>query len=293
MSKSLWTKIKDFKWGYLLFAILFAGAGICFLSFGENAIKGVKIGIGATAVVFSGIYIALTLANKERGFRFWARMVMAGTAVAAGIFFMIPINGAYAYIVMLAGLYLIIDGSFKLQTAALSKRYRSAFWWIMLALAAATITLGAVMLRRQFDFETELLAASRLLGVGLLIDGVQNLLSIGYLTYIERKTRQEVIDDLRTEGMIATVLDGDTALSKKEERARKKAEKKAARLAKGHAGAIDTTAPVEVAVKCEEEPQTAEAPSASDAPETAVAEPVDISAEPEKSAARGETDARE
>ncbi|MGM9608597.1 MAG: HdeD family acid-resistance protein, partial [Eubacteriales bacterium] len=269
MSKSLWTKIKDFKWGYLLFAILFAGAGICFLSFRENALRGVKIGIGATAVVFSVIYIALTCANKERGFRFWARMVMAGTAFIAGLFFAISKESAYGYIVMIAGLYLIIDGSFKLQTAVLSKRYRSAFWWIMLALAAASITLGAVMLRRQFDFETELLAASRLLGVGLLIDGVQNLLSIGYLTYIERKTRQEVIDDLRTEGMIATVLDGDTALSKKEERARKKAEKKAARLAKGHAGAIDTTAPVEVTVKCEEEPQPAEAPSVSDTPETA------------------------
>ena len=290
MSKSLWTKIKDFKWGYLLFAILFAGAGICFLSFGENAIKGVKIGIGATAVVFSGIYIALTLANKGRGFRFWARMVMAGTAIAAGIFFMIPINGAYAYIVMIAGLYLIIDGSFKLQTAVLSKRYRSAFWWIMLALAAATITLGAVMLRRQFDFETELLAASRLLGVGLLIDGVQNLLSIGYLTYIECKTRQEVIEDLRTEGMIATVLDGDTALSKKEEHARKKAEKKAARLSKGHAGVIETTAPAEVAVSHEEEPQPAEEPPASDTRET---EHETVGAEPKKSAAPGDTDGNE
>lgn len=290
MSKSLWTKIKDFKWGYLLFAILFAGAGICFLSFGENAIKGVKIGIGATAVVFSGIYIALTLANKERGFRFWARMVMAGTAIAAGIFFMIPIDGAYAYIVMIAGLYLIIDGSFKLQTAALSKRYRSVFWWIMLALAAASITLGAVMLRREFDFGTELLAASRLLGVGLLIDGIQNLLSIGYLTYIERKTRQEVIEDLRTEGMITTVLDGDTALSKKEERARKKAEKKAARLAGRHAGEIDTTASVEVTVSHEEEPQPAEGPSASDAPETAAAKPENFIAEPKKSATPGDTD---
>ena len=148
------------------------------------------------------------------------------------------------------------------------------------------------MRRRQFASD-ELLAASRLLGVGLLIDGVQNLLSIGSLTYIERKTRQEVIDDLRTEGMITTVLDGDTALSKKEERARKKAEKKAARLAKGHAGEIDTTAPVEVTVSHEEEPQPAEAPSASDAPETAVADPAVLSAEPEKPAALGDIDRNE
>lgn len=225
--------IKNFKWGYLLFAILFAGAGLAFLSFPEDALRGVRIGIGVTAVVFAGIYIALTLANEARGFRFWAKMVLGGVAVVAGGFMIFSSDGAYAYLTAIAGLYLIIDGSFKLQTAILSKRYRSAVWWIMLVLAAGAISLGAVLLRTPFDFTEELAKASNVLGIGLLIDGVQNLLSIGYLYFVEHKTRATLVEDLRAEGSLVTVLDEETdgAPRGKLTRAEKRARREAAREA--------------------------------------------------------------
>lgn len=205
--KKLWQKIKNFKWGYLLFAILFTAAGLCFLSFPEDALKGVRIGIGVTAIVFAVAFIALTLANEERGFRFWAKMVLGGVAAICGGFMIFSPQGAFSYLTFVAGIYLMIDGSFKLQTAILSKRYRSAVWWIMLVLAAASISFGTVLVRVQFDFAEELAKVSKIIGIALMIDGIQNLLSIGYLYFVEHKTRETLREDLRAKGELVTVLD--------------------------------------------------------------------------------------
>lgn len=211
--KKLWQKIKNFKWGYLLFAILFTAAGLCFLSFPEDALKGVRIGIGVTAIVFAVAFIALTLANEERGFRFWAKMVLGGVAVICGGFMIFSPQGAFSYLTFVAGIYLMIDGSFKLQTAILSKRYRSAVWWIMLVLAAASISFGTVLVRVRFDFAEELAKVSKIIGIALMIDGIQNLLSIGYLYFVEHKTRETLREDLRAKGELVTVLDDGVSAS--------------------------------------------------------------------------------
>ena len=211
--KKLWQKIKNFKWGYLLFAILFTAAGLCFLSFPEDALKGVRIGIGVTAIVFAVAFIALTLANEERGFRFWAKMVLGGVAAICGGFMIFSPQGAFSYLTFVAGIYLMIDGSFKLQTAILSKRYRSAVWWIMLVLAAASISFGTVLVRVRFDFAEELAKVSKIIGIALMIDGIQNLLSIGYLYFVEHKTRETLREDLRAKGELVTVLDDGVSAS--------------------------------------------------------------------------------
>lgn len=209
--KKLWQKIKNFKWGYLLFAILFTAGGLCFLSFPEDALKGVRIGIGVTAIVFAVFFMALTLANEERGFRFWAKMVLGGVAAVCGGFMIFSRQGAFEYLTFIAGIYLMIDGAFKLQTAILSKRYRSALWWIMLVLAAAAISFGTALIRVRFDFAEELVKVSKIIGIAFMIDGIQNLLSIGYLYYVEHKTRESLREDLRARGELVTVLDDGTA----------------------------------------------------------------------------------
>ena len=281
--KKLWQKIKNFKWGYLLFAILFTAAGLCFLSFPEDALKGVRIGIGVTAIVFAVAFLALTLANEERGFRFWAKMVLGGVAAICGGFMIFSPQGAFSYLTFVAGIYLMIDGSFKLQTAILSKRYRSAVWWIMLVLAAASISFGTVLVRVQFDFAEELAKVSKIIGIALMIDGIQNLLSIGYLYFVEHKTRETLREDLRAKGELVTVLDDGVSASTSqnapaesdpESKPMTRAEKRAAKRQKKQAAitaapeTIDMTAgtPDTVAEEQPEPYETIVAESESDEP---------------------------
>ena len=209
--KKLWEKIKNFGWGYLLFALLFVGAGVLFLSFPDRALNGVRVAIGITALVFAAVYVALTLAKRGRGFGFWCRMILGGFCIVCGGFMCFAREGAFSYLIFACGLVLLIDGAFKLQTAILSKRYRSWHWWVMLALAVSTLVFGAILVRKQFDLSSEEVLAARLLGIGLLLDGVANLLSIGYLLKIEKGKRREVEDQLRAEGLLPEILPADPA----------------------------------------------------------------------------------
>ena len=99
--------------------------------------KGILILMLAMSLVFAVIYLALTLSKKERGVGFLCRMLLGGLCVLSGGFMCFAKQGAFSYLIFAAGILLLVDGSFKLQTAILSKRYRSWFWWVMLSLAVA------------------------------------------------------------------------------------------------------------------------------------------------------------
>ena len=211
-------KIKNFKWGYLLFALLFLCGGIAFLAFPEEGLKVVKMVIGIMAIVFAVIHIALTLAKKERGGSFWARIVMGGLCAICGGFVIFVRDAAIDYLLTAFGIALMIDASFKLQTAIQSKRYKSPLWWVMLTIAVSVLACGIILMKNNFDFSVTdealvevYVKASRLLGIALALDGLGNLLSIGYLYRVERGVKREVIEELQAEGKMPLFLDNDKA----------------------------------------------------------------------------------
>ncbi len=221
-----------FKWAYLLFAIMFLAAGVGFIGYPKQATDGVCIAVGIVAVLFSVFAMVMCLSGKKRGVRFWAQMITTGLGIVTGIVVIIlscnDLGAAvFRVLILILAVYMIIDGSFKLQTAILSRRYRSWLWWVLLVLVIAAIGLGVFALYHGANLETlieeslpqynedgeEIKAGSyiisRLVGISFIIDGILNFLSIIFLYKIEREQRNEVIRELEEEGRIAVVEDAD------------------------------------------------------------------------------------
>ena len=208
--------LKNFKWGYLLFALLFLGAGIAFIAFPEQGLKVVKLVIGIVAIVFAGIYIALTIAKKERGIAFWSSIVMGVVCIICGGLVILVNSLLLEYLLTAFGIVLMVDASFKLQTAMMSKRYKSPLWWVLLSLAAATLVFGILLMKGKYDFSKaeeelvlELTRASRTLGIGLVLDGLANFFSIILLYAVEKGTKQAVIESLQAEGKMPLFLENE------------------------------------------------------------------------------------
>ena len=120
-------KLKNFAWGYvILFAILVAIGALCICF--HNTLPYVAFGIGAIIALFGVIYGVLALASKDRGAKFAFKITVAVCSIVAGVVTMIFSKDAVDILTALMGLFLIIDGSFKLQSAAISKRYKSVGW---------------------------------------------------------------------------------------------------------------------------------------------------------------------
>lgn len=193
----MFKSIKEFKWGYILLSAMLILSGLSFFVFreaeGDNPVKRIAIAIGVILIVYAVLLAVVTLASKKRGFKFALNMVIMFCALVAGLATLISPKGAETWIIAVFGLLMTVDGSFKLQTGALSKRYRMWLWWVMLVLSVITIS-GGFICTNTFGLNNAVL--SIVLGATLIVDGISNFLSAFYISAYEKRMKKEYAEEL-------------------------------------------------------------------------------------------------
>ena len=208
-------KLKKFKWGYVILFLILAAVGTLCIVFPET-LKIVCIASGIILSLYAAILFTITLARRERQAGFAFKIVIAAIALASGRTTAILNQQAVGVLTSLLGLYMIIDGSFKLQTTIMSKRYKVAAWWIMLSLAILII-LGGFISIKWTPTEDNAAWTSRLLGVTLIIDGIANLLTAFFSSAYEKKLVQEIKDTLTTDNDAPTADEAPEATAEEAE----------------------------------------------------------------------------
>ncbi len=187
----MFRKIKTYSWGYFMFAVLLMAVGGCFLAFcKEELLEKAVLIIGALLTVFAIVFGVLTLSHKTRGASFFFRMTFAILALIGGVVTMILREGAISIVLDIAGLLLIIDGSFKLQTTVRMKTFYNPIWWIMLVISVLSILGGFFMVKGGID---NTVLRSVLLGTTLVIDGIGNLLSTFVVPINAAREKTEIL----------------------------------------------------------------------------------------------------
>ena len=167
-----------FGWGYIFLGALLSLIGICFISF-NNSLNTLAICCGVILIVFGVFSGALTLASRDRGLLFGLKIALSVIFIICGTITAIVQTSAVEIIANVFCLLLIIDGSFKLQTAILSKRYRVVSWWIMLALSSVIIVCAFLLAKLSPDSSK---VFSVLTGVIVFVDGAANIFSAFYIS---------------------------------------------------------------------------------------------------------------
>ena len=229
--KKFFAKLGSYSWGILLFAILFIVSGICLISFSEEALPKIIIAISVFTIAFSIVYAVLTLADKKRDVKFFFRLLGAICALFCGIFLLVKRNdGAIELLTTFVGLMVIIDGSFKLHTTILSKRYKMATWWIMLVLSISCIGGGLFLIK--WPPIDKVKVCSVIMGLIMIIDGVQNIISTFFNPEIDKRMRNEIIEKEQAPEPAETAKETQETVPATEEETKeeKKSKKKAKRL---------------------------------------------------------------
>lgn len=215
-------KLKEFKWGYIILTILIAAAGVCFIAFRET-LSTIALIMGILLTLVGVVFGVLTIAEKRRGVSFALKIAFAVIALSCGIVTIIVHQGeAVEWLVALFGLLLVVDGSFKLQTSAMSKRYDSVAWWLVLIPAVLVIIGGFFSIRFQISggSEEELLeqqaAYSVVIGVTMIIDAIANLLSPFFISYYEKKMKSENVSDSAETDEQALIADAPEQIQENE-----------------------------------------------------------------------------
>lgn len=187
---SLINSIKKFRFGYLLLAILLCASGVVIIAYPKQSMTTVSYIIGFVALVGGIVQVIKILADRHRGAGFAFSIITACVTIICAVTALIFPSAVMSVYPMIIGLFIIIDGAFKLQTVINSKRYNLKMWWFLLIIACLTIFGGFLCVRvRLADDNFGLF--SFILGASLTICGIQNFFSLFYLGKIVKRAAAE------------------------------------------------------------------------------------------------------
>ena len=206
------------KLGYIIIGLFLIAVGICFVAF-NNSLTVLAISIGSILAASATFFGVVTIAKKDRGVRFALKIAFAIICLIAGITTAIFNEKTVGIMISVFSLLLIVDGSFKLNTAVMSKRYSVGGWWVML-ITSVLIILSAFVLAKNTPSENS--AATVWLGITVIVDGLSNIFSAIWTSLYEKAEYKEICgeilvkDEATAEGadVIESIANSENNISK-------------------------------------------------------------------------------
>ncbi len=186
--------IKNFKWGYLLISVILCLAGVCFVVYPNQSMTTGSYVIGGASLLVGIILVIKVLADRKRSFSFAISVICSVLTVTCGVVALIIPEEIFKLYPMFIGLFIVIDGAFKLQTVINAKRYRLKMWWFLLLFAIITIACGFLTIRLRVNTDIDFVPFSIILGIALFADGLENFFSLFYLGRIVSKAKEAFED---------------------------------------------------------------------------------------------------
>ena len=93
-------------------------------------------------------------------------------SILLGFVFIVHPEHIISILPIVMGIFVLVDGVLKIQTALDAKTFGLTTWWMIILLAVATCICGLLLIFKPFESAVAMMV---LLGITLLIDGIQNL----------------------------------------------------------------------------------------------------------------------
>lgn len=178
-------KNQKVNWLYGAVSVLLVVLGVYIIINPEVGVAAICGVIGALALIFGIIKIAVYFSTEIRGIGLSYDLSIGALCAIAGIILLFKPKGVVDLIQVLVGVFLLIDSVLKLQTAVDAKRLGLEGWWVTLIFTLICLALGVVMLLK---LGADILMV--LVGVALIADGLQNLCIVIFSIIAGRKLAQ-------------------------------------------------------------------------------------------------------
>ncbi len=174
----------SYSWGILALAVLLFISGILLLAAPLKSANTVLRVIGILTAVFGLLSLLDAISKRNRKMRFLGQFLFAICAFFSAIPLLIVPSASLNIFIALAGLLLVIDGSFKLRTVLDARYYKGALWWMLLPFPLLTIAGGFFALR-----VSEIDAALLILGGALIACSIANVIATFVAPSLEKHRR--------------------------------------------------------------------------------------------------------
>lgn len=154
----------------IIASIVLAIAGVILLLFPNGTLKTVSIIIGAGLLIFGIISLVKSIKNQETSFG----VAIGVVSIIFGFFFMARPSFLASIIPFIIGIVMIVNGIVNLITCTNNRSLLGSGYGISMCGAIITLVFGILITVNPF---TTASLAVRLIGIGLIISGIENIIS--------------------------------------------------------------------------------------------------------------------
>ena len=173
---------------YIICSILLCAIGILLICWPTLSAGVLCIVLGVISLVYGAEKIIGYFSRDMYRLAFQFDLALGIFVAIIGVILLLHPGKVLQLVDFIVGLFVMIEGVFKVQTSVDTFRFGLKAWWIILVGALLSIVLGLILL-------FSLLPATALLmvfvGISLLMDGIQNLFNAFYTIKVMGRTPRE------------------------------------------------------------------------------------------------------
>lgn len=171
----------------ILSSVILCITGLVFMIFSGTVVNMIGWVLGGIFCVVGLIY----LIGYIRRQMFLSELLFSIISLVAGILLLIHPGWIMSILSIIVGVYILIEGVLKLKIAIDAKKQQARGWWGLLVIALISIGISIVLIVNPFGISKIFIF---LLGVALLLNGIENIIHAVYTKKILKDMSTEIID---------------------------------------------------------------------------------------------------
>lgn len=157
--------------------------GLFIIFWSEGNLEVVRVLVGVISILMGGSRLFGYFSNDLYRLAFQAGYAEGAFCVILGILFLLSPSGVFSVFPYIVGIYVILDGMLKLQTAMDARTFGMHNWVILIISACVTGVLGILTV----VLETYAVNTAMLVGIALAADGAENMWETMYTVRVRTK----------------------------------------------------------------------------------------------------------
>lgn len=168
-------------------SVILCITGLVFMIFSGTVVNIIGWVLGSIFCIIGLIY----LIGYIRRQMFLSELLFSIISLVAGILLLIHPGWIMSILSIVVGIYILIEGALKLKIAIDARKQQAGGWWVLLVIALVSIGLSIVLIVNPFGISKMFIF---LLGVALLLNGIENIIHAVYTKKILQDMSTEIID---------------------------------------------------------------------------------------------------
>lgn len=189
--KSPIQNLRSVKRTYLLFSCLWILLGLALLLFPGISSRIICYILGGLCLVWAVVKFIGYFARDPYRLAFQFDLALAVLCLILGLVLIFFSRAILSILPVLVGIFTVVSGVFKLQTAFEARRFGIPSWPWLLVLSIAAIAVGALVV--ILPYQTAMLSI-RLMGVAIVVGGIEDITATACTVNTKSHQNGTVID---------------------------------------------------------------------------------------------------